>query len=130
MASVVLVDSSFFIRRLRDRIDPLLELATYADAWDLATCGMVKLEVCRGLRVPAMRSRYESSFAVMQYAPTNFSTWERAARLAYDLDRDGKTIPASDLVVAACALTIDAPILTFDLHFRFVPGLRVLDRLD
>jgi predicted nucleic acid-binding protein len=130
MASVVLVDSSFFIHRLRERIDPLLELATYADAWDLATCGMVKLEVCRGLRIPIMRSRYEARFAEMQYAPTNFSTWERAARLAYELDRDGKTIPASDLVIAACALAIDASILTFDRHYQFVPGLRVLDRLD
>jgi predicted nucleic acid-binding protein len=130
MASVVLVDSSFFIHRFRDRIDPLLELAAYAEAWDLATCGMVKLEVCRGLRVSAMRSRYEARFAEMQYAPTNFSTWEHAARLAYELDRADNTIPAADLVIASCALAIDAPILTFDRHFQFVPGLRVLDRLD
>jgi predicted nucleic acid-binding protein len=130
MASVVLVDSSFFIHRFRDRIDPLLELAAYAEAWDLATCGMVKLEVCRGLRIPVMRSRYEACFAEMQYAPTNFSTWERAARLAYELDRAGKTIPAPDLVIAACALSIDASILAFDRHFQFVPGLRVLDRLE
>jgi predicted nucleic acid-binding protein len=130
MASVVLVDSSFFIQRFRDRSDPLLELATYAGAWDLATCGMVKLEVCRGLRVPVVRSRYEARFAEMQYAPTNFSTWEHAARLAYELDRNGKTLPASDLVIAACALAINAPILTFDRHFQLVPGLRVLDRLD
>jgi len=130
MANAVLVDSSFFIRRLRERVDPLLELATHADAWDLATCGMVKLEVCRGLRVAAMRTRYEASFAVMQYAPTNFFTWERAARLAYELDRTGNTIPAPDLVIAACALAIDAPVLTFDRHFQLVPGLRVLDQLD
>jgi predicted nucleic acid-binding protein len=129
MASVVLVDSSFFIHRLRDRIDPLLELATYADTWDLATCGMVKLEVCRGLRVPVMRSRFEGRFAEMQYVPTNFSTWERAARLAYELDRAGRTIPAPYLVIAACALAINSSILTFDQHFQFVPGLRVLDRL-
>src|SRR5271154_5171351 len=117
MENAVLVDSSFFIHRLRERIDPLQELSIFADAWDLATCGMVKLEVCRGLRVPAMRSRYEASFAEMQYAPTNFSTWERAARLAYELDRSGNTIPAPDLVIAACAMTIDAPVLTFDRHF-------------
>jgi predicted nucleic acid-binding protein len=91
---------------------------------------MVKLEVSRGLRVTSVRHRYEAAFAKMQYVPTNFSTWERATRLAYELDRDGKTIPAPDLVIAACALAIDASILTFDRHFQFVPGLRVLDRLD
>jgi predicted nucleic acid-binding protein len=130
MANVVLVDSSFFVRSFRDRIDPLLELATYADDQELATCGMVKLEVCRGLRLPTMRHHYEAAFAAMLYAPTNFSTWERAARLAYELDRSGNTLPAPDLVIAACALAIDASILTFDRHYQFVPGLRVLDRLD
>jgi predicted nucleic acid-binding protein len=130
MANVVLVDSSYFIHRFREDIDPFLELAKHADAWDLATCGMVKLEVCRGLRVAAIRHRYEDAFAEMLYASTNFSTWERAARLAYELDRDGKTIPAPDLVIAACALAINASILTFDRHFQSVPLLRVLDRLD
>jgi len=107
-----------------------MELATRSDTWDLATCGMVKLEVCRGLRVTRVRHRYEAAFAEMQYAPTNFSTWERAARLAYELDRAGRTIPAPDLVIAACALAIDAPVLTLDRHFRLVPGLQVLDRLN
>jgi predicted nucleic acid-binding protein len=130
MPGAVLVDSSFFIQRLRDRIDPLLELSTYADTWDLATCGMVKLEVCRGLRVPVMRSRYAARFAEMIYAPTNQITWERAAILAYELDKGGNTIPAPDLVIAACAMAIDAPILTFDRHFQLVPGLQVLDRLN
>jgi predicted nucleic acid-binding protein len=130
MASVVLVDSSYFIHHFRRRIDPFIELATRSDTWDLATCGMVKLEVCRGLRVAGVRHRYEAAFAEMQYAPTNFSIWERAARLAYELDRAGKTIPAPDLVIAACALAIDASILTVDRHYQFVPGLRVLERLD
>ncbi len=130
MANVVLVDSSFFIRRFRERLDPLLELAAHAGNWDLATCGMVKLEVCRGLKPALMRTRYEAAFAVMLYAPTNFSGWERAAHLAWELDRVGKNIPAPDLVIAACALAIDAPVLTFDRHFQLVPGLRVLDRLD
>jgi predicted nucleic acid-binding protein len=77
-----------------------------------------------------MRSRYEARFAEMQFAPTNFSTWERAAHLAHALDRAGKIVPAPDLVIASCALAIDASILTFDRHYQFIPGLRVLDRLD
>ena len=63
MANGVLVDSSFFIRRLRERRDPLLERLTHTDRWDPATCGMVKLEVGRGLVIPAMRRRYAEAFA-------------------------------------------------------------------
>lgn len=129
MADAVLVDSSFFIRRFREGRDPLLELLAGADDWDLATCGMVRLEVCRGLILPAVRRRYAQALAVMLYVPTDFAVWERAAALAWELDRAGRAIPASDLVIGACALAIDAPVFTFDRHFRLVPGLRVLDRL-
>jgi predicted nucleic acid-binding protein len=65
----------------------------------------------------------------MRYVPTDFAVWERAAELAWELDRAGRAIPAPDLVIAACALAIHAPVFTFDRHFRLVSGLRVLDRL-
>ena len=129
MANGVLVDSSFFIRRFRERRDPLLELLAHTDAWDPATCGMVKVEVCRGLVFPAMRRRYAGAFAAMLWVPTDATVWERAAELAWNLDHAGQAVPAPDLVIAACALAIDAPVLTFDAHFGGIPGLRVLASL-
>jgi predicted nucleic acid-binding protein len=50
MAAAVLVDSNYYIRRLRKDGDPLLELEQLADRYDLMTCGMVVMEVCRGLQ--------------------------------------------------------------------------------
>lgn len=129
MANGVLVDSSFFIRRFRDRSDPLLELLAHSDTWDPATCGVVKLEVCRGIILPAVRRRYAAAFAAMLWVPTDAGVWEHATALAWELDRVGQTIPAPDLVIAACALTIDAPVYTFDAHFARIPGLRLIDSL-
>lgn len=49
------------------------------------------------------------------------------ARIHGGLARGGKALPAMDLLIAATALTQEAPLLTAnEAHFARVPGLRVL----
>ena len=47
----VLVDSNVYIGLLRRGFDPVAVLGPWAGSTDVATCGMVRLEVERGLRV-------------------------------------------------------------------------------
>ncbi|HXC02466.1 MAG TPA: PIN domain-containing protein [Opitutaceae bacterium] len=129
MGELVLPDSNFFINRARTGVDPFIELAARADDWEFATCGMVVVEVCRGRRDPAVFQRFRERFAIMIYVPTGNSVWERAAQLAWSLDRKGVVLPAPDLLIAACALQADATVLTADAHFQAIPGLRVIDHL-
>jgi predicted nucleic acid-binding protein len=130
MVELVLPDSNFFINCARAGIDPFVELAARADDWEFATCGMVVVEVCRGRRDPAVFQRFRERFAIMIYLTTGSSVWERAAQLAWSLDRRGIVLPSPDLVIAASALQADATVLTADAHFQEIPGLRVIDRLD
>ena len=130
MVELVLPDSNFYINRARAGLDPFVELAAHADEWDFATCGMVVIEVCRGRRDPALHQRFRERFGIMPYIATGSSVWERAEQLAWSLDRQGLVLPAPDLLIAACALTAKAAVLTADAHFQGIPGLRVLDRLD
>ena len=130
MANLVLPDSNVYIGAVRAGLDPFLQFVPALEEWELATCGMVVMEVCRGLRDPAILQRFRERFAVMLYVPTANQVWERAAQLAWSLDRRGAVLPAPDLLIAACALHADAAVLTADAHFQQVPGLRVLDRLD
>jgi predicted nucleic acid-binding protein len=129
MAAAILVDSNYYIRRLRNDGDPLLELEQLADRFDFMTCGMVVMEVCRGLQLELQRRRYRAAFAVMNCIPTTNRTWDLATDLALALDRRGTPIPPQDALIAAHALQAGASVLTFDEHFARVPGLRVLDRL-
>lgn len=126
MADLVLPDSSYFISRAREGVDPFQELRGHADEWEFATCGLVVLEVCRGRRDPLLYQRFRDRFAVMIFVPATSSIWERATQLAWDLDRKGDVIPATDIFIAACALQVGAALLTYDAHFSRVPGLRVL----
>jgi len=130
MGELVLPDSNFFINCARAGLDPFVELAARADDWEFATCGMVVVEVCRGRRDPVVFQRFRERFAIMIYVPAGNSAWERAAQLAWSLDRRGVVLPAPDLLIAACALQADATVLTADAHFQEIPALRVIDHLD
>jgi predicted nucleic acid-binding protein len=73
--------------------------------------------------------RFRERFAIMPFIATGTTVWERVVHLAWSLDRQGKVLPAPDLVIAACALHAGAAVLTADAHFREVPGLEVLESL-
>jgi predicted nucleic acid-binding protein len=129
MPGSALVDSSFFIDRLRRGLDPLEELAAWSDEWEFLTCGVVQIEVLRGLKHPGARQRMQESMDCMLYVPTLNSIWEKARDLAWKLDRGGKAMQVTDLLIATCALESDAQVLTLDSDFERVPGLRVIRAL-
>ncbi len=129
-ASPVLADSSYYIRLLREQQDPLRALALAAAARDLAVCGVVRCEVGRALRQPEMLKRFQSFWDVMLNVPTDNRLWEEVERMLWNLDRQGCTLPLTDVVIACCAMRIDAVVLTFDNHFWQIPGVRAVRRLD
>lgn len=126
MGNLLLVDSNYYIGISRAGGDPFEKLGAMADGWDVATCGMVIMEVLRGVRSEKARRYFETAFSCMIYMATLNSVWEKAAQLAWTLDRKGRVLPATDLIIAACALSQDAALLTFDCHFTEIPGLRLV----
>lgn len=128
-ANPVLVDSSYYIERLREGRDPLLELAVIGAQRDVAVCGVVRCEVGRGIKLERVLHKFQSAWEVMLYVPTDNRLWAEAERLLWKLDRAGTHLPLPDAVIACCALRIGAVVLTFDRHFDAVPGLVAVDRI-
>ena len=129
-ASPVLADSSFYIRLLRARQDPLRALSVAAASGDVAICGVVRCEVGRALRPPVLRQRFRDFWDVMINVPTDNRVWSEVEETLWNLDRQGITLPLTDVVIACCAQRIGALVLTFDQHFSQIPGVRTIDRLD
>ncbi len=129
-ASPVLADSSYYIRTLRNGQDPLKALALAAATRDVAICGVVRCEVGRGIKNPLVLKRFQATWNVMINVPTDSRLWEAAEATAWKLDREGITLPLTDLVIACCAMRIGAVVLTFDAHFQNIPGVRAVSRLD
>lgn len=122
----ILVDSSVYIRLMRQRLDPVAVLFEHYDTVNLVTCGMVRLEVIRGVKHPRIRERLEQFMSVMQYVPADERLWGEATALASQSDRLGLPIQATDAIIAASALRLGASVLTLDSDFGRVPGLHVL----
>jgi predicted nucleic acid-binding protein len=125
MGLPVLIDSNVYIDLLRQRLDPALELTRRVSQLDLATCGMVRMEVLRGIRIEKVRARMAAFLDVTQNVPTDDRIWAEATELAWTLDRRGRVLPAQDILIACCARRIGAAVLTMDAHFSDVPDLRV-----
>lgn len=130
MAGAVLVDSSWFITLQRRGEDPFLALGAHADDHEFLTCGMVSMEVLRGIHASRPAQRYREALGVMVCIPTTSRVWDRATQIALTLDRKGTPIPPQDCLIAAHAMHVGAAVLTLDLHFKSIDGVRVLTSLE
>ena len=125
MENGVLVDSSAFIHLLRRHVDPVVALQEEYGTVDLVTCGIIKVEVLRGINTPKARAHVEALLSMFQFVQSDNSLWDEAVELAWSMDRAGQVIPATDILIAVSARRVGASILTLDPHFEMIPRLRM-----
>ena len=128
-ARPVLVDSSYYIDRLRQQKPLMRELQTIASNRPLAICGAIRCEVGRGIRQPAARKLLRQVWSTMLNVPADNRLWESTEELLWQLDRQGTVVPAIDALIAESARRIGAVILTLDSHFQLIPGVIAVDRI-
>ena len=117
-----LIDTSvwiFALRRrpiasIRDRVDQLLAQG------QVATTGIVRLELLGGVRTDEERERLGSRLDALTYFATERRLWDEAAGLLLALKRTGVTIPPTDALIASCAIGNDAVLVHADAHFDLV----------
>jgi predicted nucleic acid-binding protein len=124
---VILIDSCIYIEHLRAGRDPAQVFAPYAQQHDLATCGVIRSEVIRGMRTPKSRAALAAYFDCLLYIPTLNHVWEAAEEVLWQTDRAGFKIPVTDAIIAVCAMKAGGAVLTKDKHFKAIPGLRVFE---
>jgi predicted nucleic acid-binding protein len=129
MSRPIMVDSSWYIRQAKHGDDPLQILSFLAEARDIATCGVIKAEVGRGLKFRKHLDRYQSAWSLMLYVDSSNKRWEETLELAWHLDRSGVILPLQDIHIAVCANQIGAVVLTHDEHFQRIPGVDATDRI-
>jgi predicted nucleic acid-binding protein len=122
---VILIDSSIYIGWLRQKRSPALLLESHARTGEVATCGIVRAEVLRGISDLAAKNDLNGFFDLLPEIPTTSAVWHSATELAWELDRKGIVLPLPDLVVAACALSMEATVITTDTHFAKIPKLKM-----
>jgi predicted nucleic acid-binding protein len=123
---VVIVDSDIIITAYRQKGAPeRVELTRLLESGEAATVGLVLAEVLRGARSDSEFREMSEELLSMRYLDGGQDAWLVAARILFDLKREGQIIPLGDAIIAAEAMLSESAVYGHDEHFRRVPGLRI-----
>ena len=122
---MVLVDSSIYIHLLRTGRDPIAALSDRFDATEIVGCDIVRCEVLRGVIRPKAKAVLAEFFDLLVHVTMDHRAWTATEELAWRLDRAGKILPLTDLIISVCAFRAEASIVTRDRHFEMIPNLRM-----
>lgn len=89
-----------------------------------ALLGPILTEVLLGFRQEAQADCASSVLRGLHFLRVSWDEWRVAAHLGRKLSANGKTLPLSDLVIAAVALERSAVVYTTDPRFDLIPGLQ------
>lgn len=88
-------------------------------------CGIVLFELMQGVKSSGEKFRISDALSNLRYAEMSKTLWQKAGDLAASLKKEGKSLPLSDIVIAAIALEYDLAVFTTDKHFGQIPGLKL-----
>ena len=117
--NLVLIDTSVWILALRKSPVPAVrdEVEDLLAANRVAIVPMVRLELLGGTRSPQEFTRLKSRLGALHQIPAEESTWDMAERLSFELRRQGKIIPYTDILIGSAAILSSALLLHADRHF-------------
>jgi len=87
--------------------------------------GIVLAEILQGIKVQKEARLVKESLKKLPYLEMTRDIWEKAGEISASLRRKGITIPLSDLIISALAISVDYEVFTIDPHFKQVHGLKL-----
>ncbi len=120
-----LIDTSAWIHQMRPQGDPAVRARVEAllRAGEAAWCDLVRLEIWAGIGSERERRALRQYEAVIPELPIDVGVWQAARDLASRTRRAGRTIPAADILICACARRHGVGIEHADAHFDTLAGL-------
>ncbi len=122
---MILVDSNIYINWIRNRIEPHKIIEPWLRTDQIFSCGVIRIEVVRGIINLNQKDKVNDLFNSIPEFKIDNQFWEKSSNLAWHLDRKGRVIPLTDIVIATCALEIDATVISNDAHFDRIPRLKL-----
>jgi predicted nucleic acid-binding protein len=125
---MIVADSSALIEYFRRggslAVQEALAAAITEDA--LAFNGIIFVEVVRFAADERERRALLASFGAFRRLALDDGDFDLAANIGFDLRRSGRTVPATDLIIAACAIRARAELLHVDDHFDEIARVSAL----
>jgi tRNA(fMet)-specific endonuclease VapC len=87
--------------------------------------GIVLTEILQGAKIKTEFDAILESMLALPLLEASLTTWIEAGRISFALRKKGITIPTTDLIIACLVLENNCSILTLDLHFQEIPGVKI-----
>ncbi|MBP8695252.1 MAG: PIN domain nuclease [Syntrophobacterales bacterium] len=124
-----LIDSSAWIDYLRPSGSAKIKarIRKILESEEAATCGIIVVEILRGARTEKDYRTLRDSFLSLPGIPITRDVIDRASRWGFLLDRKGKQVPTTDLIIASCAHKT-ARLVHADGDFEIIASICELDQ--
>ncbi|HWQ69064.1 MAG TPA: PIN domain nuclease [Patescibacteria group bacterium] len=118
----VLIDTSAWIHALRPAGNPAVrqQVRGLLAEGRVATCEIIILELAAGTRTEAEYQELCEDLEALQQLPIIESVWRSAYGIAHAARREGLSIPPTDHLIAAVALSYRCRLLHCDKHFNLM----------
>jgi len=113
-----------FFRQTRGRPGDILSTLLSEDR--VVLCGVVEMEIVQGLRDKELRD-VQAALRLLPYVETTRDDFVEAGNLWRALRQKGKTIPATDTLIAQLCLKRNLWLLTLDAHFNGIERLKLVE---
>ena len=126
---MILVDSSALIEYYRPsgRTEVRRAVAEGIAADRLAVNGIIQVEILGFAAGEKEQRLLRSDFEAFHHLDLHREVCDLAASLGFELRRQGVTVPATDLIIAANALQAEVPVYHLDGHFERIAQNSNLD---
>jgi predicted nucleic acid-binding protein len=117
-----LVDTSSWVHQMRHKGDPTIRarVESLLQSGQAAWCPPVRLEIWAGVGNDTERRVLTVYEQRLPELPITDEVWQEACELADRCRKAGKTAPANDILIAACARHHEVELEAADSHFDFL----------
>lgn len=123
----ILPDTCAWIDFFKGKQTPLAEsLAQSLMQHEVVTCGVVLCELLQGVKKSGEEQLVLNALQALPHLEMSRELWISVGQLSVTLRKNGHTLPMSDLVIAALAMSNGCAVLTVDRHFMEIAGLVVV----
>ena len=125
---MILIDTSSWIEALREDGNPDVRerVRNILEEGEVVFCDFVLLELWNGARGQREKKQLKQLEFEVPVLPITSEVWQLSFELAKKCREKGQTVPASDLLIAACARFHKVELEQCDSHFDII--FKVIDK--
>jgi predicted nucleic acid-binding protein len=122
LSKTVLIDTSVWLFALRKEYLPKIkdQVDHHLKTNLVFITGIIKLEILSGARTKPEYQRLHNRLNTLENIQTDDAIWDKAYELGFNLRRKGITVPHTDILIAACALSKGCTLVHADNHFDLI----------